>query len=249
MRKHNPGFIQNEKGRLTVQRFLDPVENVEQDRDQVAISLFHQLFHFKDRERGLTQVVRPGVQKHPHRPPLCVVGQSLAERLLLNGIHEMRQGAHVLRLCRQSRHGVMYRCPVGRQNSHPLEFQEYFYPVFCPRHLCRAFIYTLERREAEAVFRCDLIVISSRCFAERQERIAFVEGKNAAMRIAQELCGNRGQQRGFAGTCGAENHSMRQITVMEIEPERRGTVSQKDGQRRRIRRIKRARARRRPRPN
>lgn len=66
--QHDPGFIQYEKGRLTVQRFLDPVENVEQDRDQVAISLFHQLFHFKDRERGLTQIVRPGVQKHPHRP-------------------------------------------------------------------------------------------------------------------------------------------------------------------------------------
>src|SRR3989442_7022722 len=94
MQRSDPRFLDDEQRRSTLlQSLLYSVKEVEKDRHQMLLSERHQVGHLEDLEPPLAQVVSLSVEKMSQWSAQRVVGESLTQILILQGVHEVRHRA------------------------------------------------------------------------------------------------------------------------------------------------------------
>ena len=91
MAEHHPCLIQQQIGWLTRERALEPVEQVEQNRDQIPLAHGHQVLDFEDEEPCIGDAVCFRIEQPAKRAFQCVVPERGADRFILNVRDEMRE--------------------------------------------------------------------------------------------------------------------------------------------------------------
>ncbi|MNI52692.1 hypothetical protein D3C73_1074940 [compost metagenome] len=93
MPEHQPGLVENDEARTSVQALLDAAKQVGQDGNQVSLAHVHQLFNLKALEASKRKAIGFGIQKLSHRSVDCVVMEGILDFTHLDPADEVRQRA------------------------------------------------------------------------------------------------------------------------------------------------------------
>src|SRR3989442_7327211 len=94
MECRDPCLLDDEQRRSPLlQPLLDSVKEIEKDRHEMLLAERHQVGHLEDLEPALTQVLGLSIEQMPEWAAQGVVGEGLAQLLVLQGVHEIRHRA------------------------------------------------------------------------------------------------------------------------------------------------------------
>ena len=215
------------------------MEEVEQHRNQVFVAQVHEILDLEDHERRKAELIGFCIEQVAHGSGPGVVLEALLQALILDHIHKISEAAHTDRAVAQQGHGLVDGVTVPRCDRGSLQFQEGAHPFFGPGQF-GGVVYVLQRGKRQRVTASDIIVGAAYGFAEGKHRHALVKGENLGLVIPPELRRDEREKRRFACADGSKDQRVPDISHMQVEPKRRGTVGRAHHEGGRVGRIKRA---------
>src|SRR5437867_1433597 len=120
MEGRDPGLLDDEQRRSSLlQPLFYSVKEVKKDRHEMLLPECHQVGHLEDLEPALTKVLALSIEQMPEWSAQGVVGEGLAQLLVLQSVHEVRHRA--ARTLGQELESPPERSPLRRRRRNALK--------------------------------------------------------------------------------------------------------------------------------
>lgn len=136
MTQHEPGLIEDDECRTTIQRFFNATEEIEQHRQRVFLIHVHEVFNLKRHEVRNIKAILCCIEQMTHVAINSVLLERLTNGIVLYRDREFRQG-FVMRF-RHTLNGVSNSIPHRSINFDPVQDQNGFNPFHRPCTACRS---------------------------------------------------------------------------------------------------------------
>ncbi|SVL22593.1 Uncharacterised protein [Klebsiella pneumoniae] len=136
MTQHEPGLIEDDECRTTIQRFFNATEEIEQHRQRVFLIHVHEMFNLERHEVRNIKTIFFCIEQMTHVAINGVLFECLTNDIVLNRNRKFRQGFGVS--LRHTLNGVSNSISHRSINFDPVQDQNGFNPFHRPCAACRS---------------------------------------------------------------------------------------------------------------